>query len=195
MRSTLALLLVCLLAPASAWSALEIGDFTLGMPQQAVVETLGKHFSTVDLVDGAYYQVPSRYYQAQEPTGGYNLDGVPISRVQATFNEAGKLKQVSVTLDTTDLERVHRVIPLTQKAREVPDTSGRLEAILEEGELVYYISDIWDWTVITIADKATSASNIQARARSDVKFKELSNKIDNVIDTMKKNQMSGPKAE
>jgi hypothetical protein len=35
---------------------LEISDFTLGMPQQAMVETLGKHLSTVDLVDSAYYQ-------------------------------------------------------------------------------------------------------------------------------------------
>lgn len=195
MRTTVPLLLALLLAPTCAWSALEIGDFTLGMPQQAVLETLGRHFSKVDLESGSFYQVPSRYYLAQEPVGDYNLAGAPIKEVKATFNEAGKLKQVAVTLKTIDQELVHRVIPLTRQAREVPETSGRREAYLEDGELVYYSTAIWKWTVVTIADKATSASNIQARARSDARFKELGSKFDKVIDTLEKNQMSVPKPD
>lgn len=189
MRRTLPLLTALLLAPATAWPALQIGEFTLGMPKHVVVETLGKHFSTVELVSGSHYQVTSLYYQAKAPTDNYRLKGAPIQEVQATFNEAGELKQLQVSLATTDPAFVHQVIPLTQQANEVPDTSGRYEAMFEDGELVYYISNLSDTAVVTIADKATSAENIQARARSDERFKKINEGFDSLINTMKRNEV------
>jgi hypothetical protein len=86
--------------------------------------------------------------------------------VKASFNEADQLRQVQVQLDTTDEARVQQLLPMTKDAKQVPRSGGRLEAFSADGELVYWVSKDWGWTVVTIADKASSANNIKARAKT-----------------------------
>lgn len=186
MRRALAVFFSCVLFPLTAWSDLSIGDFTLGAPNQAVIETLQQQFSKVDFINGSHYQIPAQFYKATEPTHRYSLGDVPISSVQATFNESGGLKQLQVTLETTDAERVKQLIPLMSQAQLVPESTGRYEAFVEDGELIYWVSNIWGWTVVTIADKDTSPGNIQARAHSDKRFNRLGDKMNNLIEKLEK---------
>jgi len=185
MKRTLPLLFACAIFPLQAWSALEVGQFTLGMPKAQVLAILQQQFGEVEHFTGYHYQVPTEFYQGTNPKGDYSLGGVPVSQVKASFNDADQLRQVEVRLDTTDEARVQQLLPMTKQAKRVPNTGGRLEAFSAEGELVYWVSKDWDWTVVTIADKASSAGNIKARAKSDEKFAQLNRKFDKLIETAK----------
>ena len=185
MKRTLPLLFACAMFPLQAWSALEIGQFTLGMPKPQVLAILQQQFGEVEHFTGYHYQVPTEFYKGAGPKGDLNLGGIPISQVQAAFNEADQLRQVQVRLDTTDEARVQQLLPMTRDAKPVPDTGGRLEAFSADGELVYWVSRNWDRTGVTIADKASSEDNIKARAKSDEKFAQLNRKFDKLIETAK----------
>ncbi|CAK9889878.1 hypothetical protein PS652_02711 [Pseudomonas fluorescens] len=170
MPRMLTLLLCCALFPTSAWSALSLGEFTLGMPRAQVVEVMKRHYTRVWLINGVHYEMPRQYYQAVDPLPGvepYKLGDVQISRIEAAFDKDGRLRQVSLSLETTDGERAMQLVPLMRQAKEAPNSSGRHDLLLEDGELTYWTSAFWEWTVINIADKPTSLENIPARARSD----------------------------
>jgi len=185
MKRTLPLLFACAIFPLQAWSALEVGQFTLGMPKPQVLAILQQQFGEVEQFTGYHYQVPTEFFQGAGPKGNYNLGGIPVSKVKASFNEADQLRQVQVQLDTTDEARVQQLLPMTKDAKRVPRSGGRLEAFSADGELVYWVSKDWGWTVVTIADKASSANNIKARAKSDETFAQLNRKFDKLIETAK----------
>lgn len=114
-----------------------------------------------------------------------------ISGVDATFNEADQLCQLGMTLETLDAERVMQLIPLMRQAQPAPASKERLDAFMDEGELVHNVSRIFNWVSVTIADKPTSLQNIEARRVGDARFNALDKKMDNVIDLLKKQQGAG----
>lgn len=183
MKRTLSLAFACALFPLQAWSALEVGQFTLGMPKPQAVAILQQQFGEVKQFTGYHYQVPTEFFQGRNPKGNYNLGGIAITQVKASFNEADQLRQVEVRLASTDEARVQQLLPMARQARPVPNSGGRLEAFSGEGELVYWVSKDRDWTVVTIADKASSDQNIKARAKSDERFAQLNRKFDKLIET------------
>ncbi|WP_254912495.1 UPF0183 family protein [Pseudomonas putida] len=191
MKRTVPLVFACAIFPLQAWSALEVGEFTLGMPKPQALAILQQQFGKVEHLAGWHYQVPTDFFQAENPKGNYSLGGIPISQVKATFNEADQLRQVEVRLETTDEARVQQLVPMTKQAREVPNTKGRLEAFSADGELVYWVSKSWDWTVVTIADKASSEKNIKARAKSDESAAELRRSFDKLAETLKAVEAKG----
>ena len=157
----------CALFPLTAWSALGIGDFTLGMPRSQVIEILQRYFPKVELERDLSYSVPMPYYRALEPSRPYLLGDVPIYVVGAYFDEADRLKQLSVSFNITDPERLKSLIPLMRDARLVPDTNGRYEVLVEQGELTYSVSRAFDWTTVEVADNAASKVNIPMRKHRD----------------------------
>lgn len=157
----------CALFPLTAWSALGIGDFTLGMPRSQVMDILQRYFPKVELERNLSYSVPMPYYRALEPSRPYQLGDVPIYVVEAYFDEADRLKQLNIAFNITDPERLKPLIPLMREARLVPDTNGRYEAMIKEGELTYWVSRIFEWTTVEIADKAASKVNIPMRMHRD----------------------------
>ncbi|MNN92984.1 hypothetical protein D3C81_2113480 [compost metagenome] len=50
---------------------------------------------------------------------------------------------------------------------------------------MYWVAKDRDWTVVTIADKASSDQNVKARAKSDERFAQLNRKFDKLIETAK----------
>ncbi|WP_336334820.1 hypothetical protein [Pseudomonas putida] len=185
MKRTLPLLFACAIFPLQAWSALEVGEFTLGMPKPQAMAILQQQFGEVEQVNGYHYQVPTEFFQGTSPKADYNLGGIPITQVKASFNEAEQLHQVEVRLGTTDEARVQQLLPMTKQAKPVPNSGGRLEAFSADGELVYWVSKDRNWTVVTIADKASSAKNVKARAKSDERFAQVNRKFDKLIETAK----------
>lgn len=151
----------------TAWSALGIGDFTLGMPRPQVLDILKRYFPTVELEHNLTYPVPMPYYRALEPSRPYSLADVPIYVVEAYFDKNDRLKQLSISFNITDPERLKPLVPLMRQAREVPGTNGRHEVMVDEGELTYSVSKSFDWTTVEIADKAASAVNVPVRAHVD----------------------------
>ena len=185
MKRTLPLVFACALFPLQAWSALEVGQFTLGMPKPQAMAILQQQFGEVEHFTGYHYQVPTEFFQGNDPKGNYNLGGIAITQVKASFNEADQLRQVEVRLASTDEARVQQLLPMTRQAKPVPNSGGRLEAFSADGELVYWVSKDRDWTVVTIADKASSEKNIKARAESDKRSAQLNRKFDKLIETAK----------
>ncbi|MEN5227263.1 MULTISPECIES: hypothetical protein [Pseudomonas] len=185
MKRTLPLVFACALFPLQAWSALEVGQFTLGMPKPQALAILQQQFDEVEHFTGYHYQVPTEFFQGNDPKGNYNLGGIAITQVKASFNEADQLRQLEVRLASTDEARVQQLLPMTRQAKPVPNSGGRLEAFSADGELVYWVSKDRDWTVVTIADKASSDQNIKARAKSDERFAQLNRKFDKLIETAK----------
>ena len=185
MKRTLPLVFACALFPLQAWSALEVGQFTLGMPKPQVLAILQQQFGEVEHFTGYHYQVPTEFFQGSNPKGDYNLGGIAITQVKASFNEADQLRQVEVRLASTDEARVQQLLPMTRQAKPVPNSGGRLEAFSAEGELVYWVAKDRDWTVVTIADKASSDQNVKARTKSDERFAQLNRKFDKLIETAK----------
>ena len=157
----------CTLFPLTAWSALGIGDFTLGMPRSQVMDILQRYFPKVELERDLSYTVPMPYYRALEPSRPYQLGDVPIYVVEAYFDEADRLKQLNIAFNITDPERLKPLIPLMREARLVPDTNGRYEVMVEEGELTYWVSRMFEWTTVEIADKAASKVNLPMRFHVD----------------------------
>lgn len=84
---------------------------------------------------------------------------------------------------STDEARVQQLLPMTRQAKPVPNSGGRLEAFSADGELVYWVSRERGWTVVTIADKASSEQNVRARAKSDERFAQPNRKFDKLIET------------
>lgn len=185
MKRTLPLVFACALFPLQAWSALEVGQFTLGMPKPQAMAILQQQFGEVEHFTGYHYQVPTEFFQGSNPKGDFNLGGIAITQVKASFNEADQLRQVEVRLASTDEARVQQLLPMTRQAKPVPNSGGRLEAFSADGELVYWVSRDRDWTVVTIADKASSDQNVKARAKSDERFAQLNRKFDKLIETAK----------
>ncbi|MFF7708896.1 hypothetical protein [Pseudomonas sp. NPDC007930] len=171
MRKIFSVLLCCALFPLPAWSALAIGDFTLGMPRQQVMEVLNRYFPKVEQQYNLAYAAPMPYYRALEPNRPYLLGDVPIYLVGAYFDEADRLKQLSISFNVTDVERIKPLVPLMRDARLVPGTDGRHEVLVADGELTYSVSHVFDWTTVEIADKATSALNIPMRAHLDERIR------------------------
>jgi hypothetical protein len=168
MRKSLLLFLCCALFPMSAWSALSIGDFTLGMPRAQVMEILHRYFPRVEQEHNHLYPVPMPYYRALEPTKPYLLGDVPIYVVEVYFDDTDRLKQLNIAFDITDPECLKPLIPLMREARPIPGgTNDRHEVMLDDGELTYDVSKVWDWTTVGIADKAASKVNIPMRAHLD----------------------------
>ncbi len=162
------LICVCFaLFPLTAWSALGIGDFTLGMPRSQVMDILQRYFPKVERESDLSYAVPMPYYRALEPSRRYFLGDVPIYVVGAYFDDDDRLKQLSIAFNITDPERLKLLIPLMREARLVPDTDGRHEVMVADGELVYWVSRMFEWTTVEIADKATSKVNIAKRLHVD----------------------------
>lgn len=185
MKRTLPLVFACALFPLQACSALEVGQFTLGMPKPQAMAILQQQFGEVEHFTGYHYQVPTEFFQGSNPKGDFNLGGIAITQVKASFNEADQLRQVEVRLASTDEARVQQLLPMTRQAKPVPNSGGRLEAFSAEGELVYWVAKDRDWTVVTIADKASSDQNVKARAKSDERFAQLNRKFDKLIETAK----------
>lgn len=183
MKRTLPLLFACALFPLPAWSALEVGQFTLGMPKPQTMAILQQQFSEVEQVTGYHYQVPTEFVQGRNPKGDFNLGGIPITQVKATFNETDQLRQVELRLASTDEAQVQQLLPMARQAKPVPNSGGRLEAFSAGGELVYWVSRDRGWTVVTIADQASSEQNIKARAKSDERFAQPNRKFDKLIET------------
>ncbi|QXI49550.1 MULTISPECIES: hypothetical protein [Pseudomonas] len=183
MKRTLPLLFACALFPLQAWSALEVGQFTLGMPKPQTMAILQQQFSEVEQVTGYHYQVPTEFVQGRNPKGDFNLGGIPITQVKATFNETDQLRQVELRLASTDEAQVQQLLPMARQAKPVPNSGGRLEAFSADGELVYWVSKDRGWTVVTIADQASSEQNIKARAKSDERFAQPNRKFDKLIET------------
>lgn len=183
MKRILPLLFACALFPLQAWSALEVGQFTLGMPKPQIMAILQQQFSEVEQLTGYHYQVPTEFVQGRNPKGDFNLGGIPITQVKASFNETDQLRQVELRLASTDEARVQQLLPMTRQAKPVPNSGGRLEAFSADGELVYWVSRDRGWTVVTIADKASSEQNIKARAKSDERFAQPNRKFDKLIET------------
>ncbi|MGS7254196.1 hypothetical protein ACQ7NP_24075 [Pseudomonas anuradhapurensis] len=183
MKRTLPLLFACALFPLQAWSALEVGQFTLGMPKPQTMAILQQQFSEVEQVTGYHYQVPTEFVQGRNPKGDFNLGGIPITQVKATFNETDQLRQVELRLASTDEAQVQQLLPMARQAKPVPNSGGRLEAFSADGELVYWVSRDRGWTVVTIADQASSEQNIKARAKSDERFAQPNRKFDKLIET------------
>lgn len=185
MKRTLPLVFACALFPLQAWSALEVGQFTLGMPKPQAMAILQQQFGEVEHFTGYHYQMPTEFFQGRNPKGNYNLGGIAITQVKASFNQADQLRQVEVRLASTDEARVRQLLPMTRQAKPVPNSGGRLEAFSTDGELVYWVSKDREWTVVTIADKASSEKNIKARAESDERFAQRNRKFDKLIETAK----------
>ncbi|WP_144171945.1 hypothetical protein [Pseudomonas sp. Kh13] len=185
MKRTLPLVFACALFPLQAWSALEVGQFTLGMPKPQAMAILQQQFGEVEHFTGYHYQMPTEFFQGRNPKGNYNLGGIAITQVKASFNQADQLRQVEVRLASTDEARVQQLLPMTRQAKPVPNSGGRLEAFSADGELVYWVSKDREWTVVTIADKASSEKNIKARAESDERFVQSNRKFDKLIETAK----------
>lgn len=183
MKRTLPLLFACALFPLQAWSALEVGQFTLGMPKPQTLAILQQQFGEVEQLTGYHYQVPTEFVQGRNPKGDFNLGGIPITQVKASFNETDQLRQVELRLASTDEARLQQLLPMTQQAKPVPNSGGRLEAFSADGELVYWVSRDRGWTVVTVADKASSEQNIKARAKSDERFAQPNRKFDKLIET------------
>lgn len=183
MKRTLPLLFACALFPLPAWSALEVGQFTLGMPKPQTMAILQQQFSEVEQVTGYHYQVPTEFVQGRNPKGDFNLGGIPITQVKASFNETDQLRQVELRLASTDEAQVQQLLPMARQAKPVPNSGGRLEAFSADGELVYWVSRDRGWTVVTIADQASSEQNIKARAKSDERFAQPNRKFDKLIET------------
>lgn len=183
MKRTLPLLFACALFPLQAWSALQVGQFTLGMPKPQTMAILQQQFGEVEQLTGYHYQVPTEFVQGRKPKGDFNLGGIPITQVKASFNEADQLRQVELRLASTDEARVQQLLPMTRQAKPVPNSGGRLEAFSADGELVYWVSRDRGWTVVTIADKASSEQNVKARARSDERSAQPNRKFDKLIET------------
>jgi len=183
MKRTLPLLFACALFPLQAWSALEVGQFTLGMPKPQAMAILQQQFGEVEQLTGYHYQVPTEFVQGRNPKGDFNLGGIPITQVKASFNETDQLRQVELRLASTDEARVQQLLPMTRQAKPVPNSGGRLEAFSADGELVYWVSRDRGWTVVTIADKASSEQNVRARAKSDERFAQPNRKFDKLIET------------
>ncbi len=183
MKRTLPLLFACALFPLQAWSALEVGQFTLGMPKPQTMAILQQQFSEVEQLTGYHYQVPTEFVQGRNPKGDFNLGGIPITQVKASFNETDQLRQVELRLASTDEAQVQQLLPMARQAKPVPNSGGRLEAFSADGELVYWVSRDRGWTVVTIADQASSEQNIKARAKSDERFAQPNRKFDKLIET------------
>lgn len=183
MKRTLPLLFACALFPLQAWSALEVGQFTLGMPKPQTLAILQQQFGEVEQLTGYHYQVPTEFVQGRNPKGDFNLGGIPITQVKASFNETDQLRQVELRLASTDEARLQQLLPMTRQAKPVPNSGGRLEAFSADGELVYWVSRDRGWTVVTVADKASSEQNIKARAKSDERFAQPNRKFDKLIET------------
>ena len=173
-------------ASSSAWPALRIGDFLLGTPKDEIILILEQRFQLVTPTTGSRYQVPVQFYSAKSPIKEYLLGSINISKVDVFFNEKNHLNQVELTLETTDLDKVRKLIPEVEKSRLEPIFKDRWEIFLNEGEIIYYVGTLSGTTKISIADNPTSKINIASRGQSDLKFKGLSEKIDGLIDTMKK---------
>lgn len=171
-RKSLLVFFCCVFFATPAWSALGIGDFTLGMPRQQVMDILKLYFPKVEQEYNLAYSVPMPYYRALEPSKPYLLGDVPIYVVEAYFNEADRLKQLSISFDTPDPERIKPLIPLMREARLVPDASGRHEVMFAEGELTYRVVNWFEWTTVEIADKPSSTLNIPMRARVDEEIRK-----------------------
>jgi len=183
MKRTLPLLFACALFPLQAWSALEVGQFTLGMPKPQTLAILQQQFGEVEQLTGYHYQVPTEFVQGRNPKGDFNLGGIPITQVKASFNETDQLRQVELRLASTDEARLQQLLPMTRQAKPVPNSGGRLEAVSADGELVYWVSRDRGWTVVTVADKASSEQNIKARAKSDERFAQPNRKFVKLIET------------
>jgi len=183
MKRTLPLLFACALFPLQAWSALEVGQFTLGMPKPQAMAILQQQFGEVEQLTGYHYQVPTEFVQGRNPKGDFNLGGIPITQVKASFNETDQLRQVELRLASTDEARLQQLLPMTRQAKPVPNSGGRLEAFSADGELVYWVARDRGWTVVTIADQASSEQNIKARAKSDERFAQPNRKFDKLIET------------
>ncbi len=136
MKRTLPLLFACALFPLQAWSALEVGQFTLGMPKPQAMAILQQQFGEVEQLTGYHYQVPTEFVQGRNPKGDFNLGGIPITQVKASFNETDQLRQVELRLASTDEARLQQLLPMTRQAKPVPNSGGRLEAFSADGELV-----------------------------------------------------------
>ncbi|WP_296230147.1 hypothetical protein [Pseudomonas sp. UBA4617] len=183
MKRTLPLLFACALFPLQAWSALEIGQFTLGMPKPQALAILQQQFGEVEQLTGYHYQVPTEFVQGRKPKGDFNLGGIPITQVKASFNDTDQLRQLELRLASTDEARVQQLLPMARQAKPVPNSGGRLEAFSADGEMVYWVSRDRGWTVVTIADMASSEQNIKARAKSDERFVQPNRKYDKLIET------------
>lgn len=178
---------------SSAAAQLKMGDFVLGTPKEAVILLLQQRFQSVAPVAESRYQLPVALVSAREPRGDYRLGNFQISKINAFFNETDALRQIEIVLDTTQLDEVKKFIPYVERSQLEPLFKDTWEIFLNDGEIVYFTSRLSDTTQITMADKPTSIKNIEARRRSNLRFRSLSEKIDGLVDTLKNQQTTSGK--
>lgn len=172
----------------NACAQLQLGDFSLGAPKSVVMQRLHEKFSLVTPASESRYQMPVELVSATQPASDYRLGDFRIVKIKTFFNEADLLSQVEIVLDTVKLEEVKKLIPHVERSQLEPIFKDTWEIFLKEGEITYFTSRLSDTTQITMADKPTSINNIEARRRSNLRFKSLNEKIDGMIDTLKNQQ-------
>ncbi|WP_293777121.1 hypothetical protein [uncultured Oxalicibacterium sp.] len=178
---------------STAFAQLRIGEFVLGTPKAGVLPLLQQKFQSVGLVSESRYQLPVKLVSAVEPKNDYRLGDFQITKINAFFNEADLLSQIEIVLNTTQLEEVKKIIPYVERSQLEPIFKDTWEISLNDGEIVYFTSRLSDTTQIMLADKPTSIKNIEARRRSNLRFKNLGDKIDGLIDTLKDQQTTSGK--
>lgn len=172
---------------SSASSALTIGDFTLGTPKAEVLHLLSNRFQSVKDVTKSRWQVEKKFTSATLPVGTYELGHIAITDVNVFFNEEDELNEVEIKLATASLDDVQKLIPYVERSKLEPVFQNSWEIFVDDGEIIYWVSKLFESGSISFADKPTSTTNVEARRISNQKFKKLSNKLDNMIDTLKSN--------
>jgi hypothetical protein len=188
MNKTFLTIFLFVLSPSVAWSAITIGDFTLGSPKKEVIQLLKNHFSSVSEINGSRYQVIKRFTTATQPVNAYKLGDTSIREINVFFTNDDLLKQVEIKINTTRIEDVKKLIPQVERATVEPTFGNSWEIFSDDGEITYWVSDLSDSGQISFADKPTSTENIKERRTSNHRFKKMTDKLDDIKELLLKNQ-------
>ena len=183
MRLALLMTLTCAMLPtASAHPQVLLGDFRLGTPKQEVLADLAERFAEIEVVRAERYQVLREFYRASAPKPPCKSESARLSVVDVYFDAMDRLVQVDLVVETTDLNRVRALVPDGDKAKPEGSFGDMWEIIRDDGDIVFYVSELSGRSNISLAEKQQSAVNRLARQTSDAKFKHLIRRIDALID-------------
>ena len=182
-----------LLNVPNAHAVIAFGEFRLGTPKQIVLATLTERFEEVTERHAERYQVKRDFYEATDPKATYLLDTVRITRVTVYFDASDHLSQVDLSLQTAAPDIVRGLIPDGNTAQPSGSFGDTWEIQRSDGEIVFSISTIFGTSAISFADRKQADINSPIRQASDARFKQLSGKMDHVIDQLQKSQTQGGK--
>jgi hypothetical protein len=185
MPSFLRLIATIVLLLSTSASALTVGDFTLGTDKVDVVRLLNRHFQSIRNTAGSRWQIEKKFISATLPRGTYALGQIPITEVNVFFNNEDRLNEVEIKLATASLDNIKQLIPSVERSQLEPVFRNSWEIFVDDGEIIYWVSTLFDSGSISLADKPTSTTNIEARRISNQKFKTLSDKLENIVDALK----------